>query len=376
MRVCVLLLALLAGKSESEWLREFRRLRDHDVRTQLMLDLAREGEEAVPLARALLEEKDAEFRQGGLHMLAAIGPLAVEAVPDLRAMVRDKATTEKERVFAIHALGAIGPDAAPALPEVCANLDREPYRYVATWALAQIDPASEEMRPAVRRGLAYKGGRLFQILWIIERLGPSALSEASVIADLAETHENASVRRQALRCLWAIDARDRETERVVRAALDELDPRCRAEAARILVDWNRMDEEIRAVLDTAMAADDRWARLVCAVALLEHDPKHAKAIACIRKSLRPARRDGWLVVEALHRLRDLGAAARPFLAEVETASRQGPEEAGLAARAHWAITGERHSSLVMARHALEYGYFSDCAMVVRLRRQLEPATPR
>ena len=39
--------------------------------------------------------------------------------------------------------------------------------------------------------------------------------------------------------------------------------------------------------------------------------------------------------------------------------------------AHYEITGDAKSSQIMAQKALEYGYFEDCALVLRLRDKLE-----
>jgi HEAT repeat protein len=79
---------------------------------------------AVPALAGALKDPDPVVRMAAGEALAAVGPGAKAAVPDLIAACRAPGQTVHVRRAAAQALGAIGPaakDALPALREVAAD---------------------------------------------------------------------------------------------------------------------------------------------------------------------------------------------------------------------------------------------------------------
>ena len=59
------------------------------------------------------------------------------------------------------------------------------------------DPTRKELAPAVDRWLQIEEGRLGQVLWMVERLGPVLKESAPRLRDLARSHTKATIRRLA-----------------------------------------------------------------------------------------------------------------------------------------------------------------------------------
>lgn len=120
---------------------------DADVGTAAGAALVRLQGDAVEAVRATLA--DAGTRLRALEVLAAIGPAAKAAVPELTALLAD--ADPLVRSEAAVALAAIGAEAAPAVPALEKLLgDDAPAdaRYAATYALGRIGAAA---KPVVSR---------------------------------------------------------------------------------------------------------------------------------------------------------------------------------------------------------------------------------
>jgi len=119
------------------------------VRDRAGAALVRLGSPAVDPLRAIVGDRtDVEARFRALEVIAALGPSAKAALPELRAALVDP--DPANRGEAAVALAALGPEASSAVAElqaVLADEDGPPQvRYAAAYALGSIGPAS---RPAI-----------------------------------------------------------------------------------------------------------------------------------------------------------------------------------------------------------------------------------
>jgi HEAT repeat protein len=119
--------------------------------TRLIFRLGEKGAPAVPALIEVLKqptenEDDLLFRREVQYTLAAIGPGAKDAVPEL---IRSLAS-EDEEVFgtACYALGKIGPTAGPAVPALKKQWDerQDAQRVVIAWTLLKIMPNAPKLQ--------------------------------------------------------------------------------------------------------------------------------------------------------------------------------------------------------------------------------------
>ena len=99
---------------------------------------------AVDQITGALADKDYVVRGEAAIALAAIGPPAASAVPQLQKIVADQMEDPGARYSAAYALGRIGEAAAPALDMLrgLSESDDELMATVAVWAALKIEPCN------------------------------------------------------------------------------------------------------------------------------------------------------------------------------------------------------------------------------------------
>jgi HEAT repeat protein len=113
--------------------------------------LATRGSQSVPALREALIARQFSSRRIAADSLGALGPDAVDAVPDLNKAIYD--VDPGVRVSAVIALGRIGPGARSAVPALSSIAGSKENRLqsAAKYALRQIGPERRPAVPASRR---------------------------------------------------------------------------------------------------------------------------------------------------------------------------------------------------------------------------------
>lgn len=364
----------LGIKTEDPELQAFANLGD-DARYERWKELVNAGQPSVPKFVAMLGEKHNALRALGGSGLAQLGPLAADAVPKLRAIVKDAAALDKAKLVAIHALGNIGPDAADATPELQALIGskRRIDVITATVALAKIDPRAKRLPEAITALIGVGRMETPRMLAVAQQLGARARGARDAVAQVARSSRSRFVRRQALRTLVAIDPDSEATVALLRELLKDEESLVSLEAAALLAAKGDRDKGVVAVLTRELGSAAPAARATAAVAMLRIEPVCLNAINRLLVALDSATtRDQAATVEALLQLRWSGRAANAYADDVERiAPRSAARVEGEAALTMWALTGDRERTLKIAKRALARGYFDHCADVVRLARRLE-----
>jgi hypothetical protein len=181
----------------------------------------RHGKGAVPRLIALLDDDTHQVRFEAAQALAMFGPAARGAVPRLIEMLKDPPWRDR----AATTLGSIGLDAKAAVAPLIAAF-QEPDK--AGWArqrlavtFAQLGPAAKEAVPALTAALHDdKDQVVVAAAYALTLLAPD---EVAPVAPLRRVLENpkkdATIHLYAAAVLLRRDAKDKQAEAVLRAAL-------------------------------------------------------------------------------------------------------------------------------------------------------------
>lgn len=126
---------------------------------ELLAAIGDDSVTAVDQITGALADKDSVVRGEAAIALAAIGPPAASAVPQLQKIVADQMEDPGARYSAAYALGRIGEAAAPALDMLrgLSESDDELMATVAVWAALKIEPGNTEFfetaMPRLRKAL-------------------------------------------------------------------------------------------------------------------------------------------------------------------------------------------------------------------------------
>ena len=126
---------------------------------ELLAAIGDDSVTAVDQITGALADKDSVVRGEAAIALAAIGPPAASAVPQLQKIVADQMEDPGARYSAAYALGRIGKAAAPALDMLrgLSESDDELMATVAVWAALKIEPGNTEFfetaMPRLRKAL-------------------------------------------------------------------------------------------------------------------------------------------------------------------------------------------------------------------------------
>lgn len=201
---------------------------DAEVRGNAASALLALGPNALPhVAQAL---QDPDTRAAAVRLVYRLGEKAAPAVPALVQILTQAAANAADLEFRSQvqlALAAIGPAAKAAVPELVNSLasDDEAVRGTACYALGRIGPAAQEALPALRQRLRDRGDAdKVAVVWALLKIQPTGrLSRiAAPILIQALNSEQEVVRAEAAKALGELgDAAQPAVERLRTAANDE-----------------------------------------------------------------------------------------------------------------------------------------------------------
>ena len=192
------------------------KLADPAIRRNILEILAAIGPAAKPAGELVgaLGDTDPQCRGDAVMAIAAIGPDAAEAVPDLQKLLMDPAAADGLRYVAAYALGRIGPAAGaaePVLRELSQSKD-ELLATVAIWAALKIEPNDaslfESAVPLLRRAL--RGDRelaRLEAAVALGDIGPAAAAAVPLLELVSEEDPARQVRAAAAAAIKKIKAK-------------------------------------------------------------------------------------------------------------------------------------------------------------------------
>ena len=203
------------GKPLAYWIERFQKAENEKDRFEAERAICAFGTDASPAVPALmvmLDDRSESYRTQVARMLCAIGSGAKGAVPDLIKMLEEKSPRDPNAVILI--LCAIGPDAKNAIPAIRrVSMDfYKPLKGDGHVPFSMPDRSNfdyQNLGPDVvpllldiiDAGDCAGKGNAFRSLG---ELGPKAKPAASRLTRLLK-HEDAEVRLEAARALWAVE---------------------------------------------------------------------------------------------------------------------------------------------------------------------------
>jgi len=189
------------------------KLADPKVRHCAMQVLAALGPKAAPALPdilAALRAGDPQFCDEAAMAIAALGPAAAPAVDDLRKLLGDE-QAGAARYSAAFALGSIGPGAKaaePMLRELATSAD-EIMATVAVWAVLKINPDDRQMMeaavPRLRKALrSERDGVRLEAAVALGDIGSTAATAVPLLELLADDDPSREVRDAATAALVKI----------------------------------------------------------------------------------------------------------------------------------------------------------------------------
>jgi len=251
----------LADDAVDALARAATRVKDAETRASCLVALADYGPAArgaVPVVAKFLRAKTALVRETAAATLAAIGPEARLATGELARLLGDGSPLV--RAAAAAALGSIGPDAreaTAALASALADADAM-VRGGAARALAAIGPEAAAATGALVAALAHEtdGDVALGLVDACGEIGPAALPAAPTLVGLLE-NADAEMREAAASALGGLGVAAAPTAAApLEKLLDDADPFVRVAAAGARIRLERRGPRERAVLATALRADD------------------------------------------------------------------------------------------------------------------------
>lgn len=178
---------------------------------ELLAAIGGEAVKALEPIRAALADQDPVVRGEASIALAAIGPAAAPAVPQLQQILADSAEDAGARYSAAYALGRIGSAAAPAMETLrtLSESDDELMATVAVWAALKIEPGNTEFfetaMPRLRKALKAESdlARLEAAVALGE-IGPHAKTAIPILEIVKEDDPVRAVRAAAAEALRKI----------------------------------------------------------------------------------------------------------------------------------------------------------------------------
>ena len=208
-----------------------------DVRgraAELIARFGRRAAPAVPQLIALLGNKDRQIQTAAIRALAAIGPAASAAAPELANRLADPNVARDAAV----ALRAFGPAAAPAVPALAKALASNDQNLCidAARALAAIGPEAAAATDSLAKRLGDKTARLEERLAYLQTLsdiGPNAKAAVPAVVTLLGDKDYVT-RVSAAACLGRIGVGDAEVAQKLAGLLKDSFPVVRVAGLKAL----------------------------------------------------------------------------------------------------------------------------------------------
>ncbi len=203
-------------------------LKHKKMRANIASILGRIGPAAAPATNALaalVNDKDSHVAQEAAFALAAIGPAAKDAVPELIKALESGKDNDSNAIEIACCLGKIGPAAATAESVLVKQLQGSDadLALMSAWSLAQISPASAGIAgnavPVLVKALSLSAPQSKQLAaGALGSFGPLAKDAVPALEKTA-VDEDASVREVATKALAAVrQAASKTTETPVPSA--------------------------------------------------------------------------------------------------------------------------------------------------------------
>jgi RNA polymerase sigma factor (sigma-70 family) len=264
--------------------------RERRCAAELLVRIRPPGISLVALLRPLTTDKDHYVRRTAIEGLEALGPAARDAIDDLKKATKDASLTNQVRARAALARVTGDDEQVAALAEYLTLV--EPCDGAAAFAASELERLGKQAKPAVRK-----------------------LTDAL-------KHKDAQVRVNAASALEVIDG---DADETIAALIDRLknDPERevrRTAAAALGAVGPKAKAAVPALRDALKDGGGGW--WVAAAALGKIGG--ADAVAGLTDAL--ANDDADVRLEAIRRLGDLGAAAKPAVEALKKARQDDPRE--------------------------------------------------
>lgn len=217
---------------------------DEETAAQLAPALVRVGPAMVPHLKPYLTDPEMRKRSLAVFVLHQLGPESVSAAPELIAGL--EGADQNHRRLVGQTLGRMGPSVLPQVTPLLASADPE-VRLVAVRALNQLLPRARELTP--------------QLMGLLDDLSPDVRIEVAGLLvncwnlpaeewrrHLRKLPAEHPTRARYGESLDAFEAGEARLLEVLREGLRVADPKRRLEAASRLMQLQRVDAEVVAVL--------------------------------------------------------------------------------------------------------------------------------
>jgi HEAT repeat protein len=231
--------------------------------------------EVVGALAAATRDKDGGVRWMAVRGLMRLGPSAVDAVPDLLAVLLDEKSSLRH--LAALALGNVGPGAEAAAPELLKVLyNAKDYHLYssASIALGRIGPA---VVPLLAKDL--KTNKTLRVLDVLEHLAPHG---APLVVE-ALRMKNKEVRGKALDIVWHFGTAAEPAVPLLIKGLKDEDKDLRHKAAFAISLLGPVAKAAAPALLAALGDKDDLVRCYAAKALGEVGPEGAPAVPELRR---------------------------------------------------------------------------------------------
>lgn len=260
----------------------------------------------VPALVAVLGDRAAPARAVAAQALAALGPVAADAVDALvLALDAPEEAVRREALAALRATGAAGRAAVPALLRA---FEDPALRWRVPDVLGAMGPAAREAVPALTAALDDPSGTVrWRAAKALGRIGPAAASAAWPLVRLTRDPQG-NVRAAALTALARVDADPHLSLPPLSAALADRDGEVRRTASDALGAMGPAARDAVPGLVALLQDPDMWVRSAAARALGRTARGSEKAAAALKHLLQ----DGEPAVraEAARALKRLSAQRR------------------------------------------------------------------
>ena len=201
---------------------------------ELIAQLGKDAEKAVPALEGALEDSDIEVRKSALRALAAIGPASAKALPSILKLIRGESTSPAVRKEAVLCLFSLGEPGLNSLKELLSGDD-----WLARKKLMDIvgqlgEKLGKKALPFLRIALTHReeGVRIVAAI-VLSKLGPKASSALPELIQVLRAR-NPTLRKLAAKTLGNIGLKTNIVINKLKKLTRDPVPEVREEAKRAL----------------------------------------------------------------------------------------------------------------------------------------------